>query len=71
LFNLFFLRRGIFLRLSLKPGPANRALQQVFDPADWEDRNDEEQRNETHALLLDKGADGSALPAPHLIWRRL
>jgi hypothetical protein len=61
----------IVLSFGLIFGTAYGTLQQVLEAADRQHRDDEEDRDESHAPLFDEGAYGAAVPALHLVGRRL
>ena len=50
---------------------ASRALREVFDAANRQHRNDEKERDKTHAFLVREISDRPALAALHLSRHRL
>jgi hypothetical protein len=53
------------MRLILSP--ASRTLHEISNTAYWDHRNDEEKRDETHALFLDETADVATLATTKLL----
>ncbi len=47
-------------------GAASPTLHEILYAANWDDRDDEEKRDEAHAFLLREIADGTAVATAHL-----